>query len=62
MKLTYVANAMASERDDIDQYINVFGYNPKYGVDGTTFHFIKYKKQFFNKGIVPEDRILPAMQ
>ena len=59
MALTYVTNAMAQERDDLDEYINIFGYNPKYKVDGLPFHFIHYAKQFFNKGIVNENRILP---
>lgn len=57
--LTYVTNSLAKERNDLDLYVNVFGYNPKYRVDGLTFHFIKYKKQFLNKQIVSEDKILP---
>ena len=30
-----VMRAMEDERDDLDRYINLFGYNPKYGVEGS---------------------------
>ena len=58
--LYYVALAMKSDRDDLYEYINVFGYNPKYGVSGVRFPFIEYKAQpFHNCGKLPPDRILP---
>jgi DNA polymerase III epsilon subunit family exonuclease len=54
-----VVQAMIDERPDLEEYRNVFGYNPKYGVSGPVFPFITYKRQYFNKGMVPPDQILP---
>ena len=54
-----VTKAMIQERDDLKEYKNVFGYNPKYGVSGEEFSFIKYKKQYYNNFMVPSSRILP---
>ena len=60
--LYYVALAMKKERDDLSEYINVFGYNPKYGVGGVRFPFIEYKSQpFHNRGKLPQDKILPRI-
>ena len=50
---------MIVERPDLDEYINVFGYNPKWGVSGPKFPFIEYKRQYFNKRMVGPDDILP---
>lgn len=57
--LRNVAIALRDERDDLAEYINVFGFNPKYGVGGLRFPFIEYKRQYFVKRIVSEDNILP---
>lgn len=54
-----VTKAMIEERDDLEEYVNVFGYNPKYGVGGEKFSFIEYKKQYYNNFMVPPNRILP---
>lgn len=54
-----VTVALKNERDDLVEYINVFGYNPKWGVSGPKFPFIEYKRQYFNKRIVEPDDILP---
>lgn len=54
-----VVLAMKNERDDLKEYINIFGYNPKWGVSGEEFSFIEYKRQFFNNFMVSSDRILP---
>ena len=53
--------AMREERDDLKEYIGYFGYNPKYGVNGLRFKFIKYKPQpyRYSKEKVSSDRILP---
>lgn len=52
--------AMKNERDDLKDYINLFGYNPKYNVSGLRFPFIEYKAQpYHNYGILPPDRTLP---
>ena len=42
---TAVAMEMERERDDLDKYINLFGYNPKYGVDGKPIGTVTYKPQ-----------------
>lgn len=40
--------AMEKERNDLMQYINLFGYNPKYGVSGQRISSIKYVQQPYN--------------
>lgn len=37
--------AMDNEYDDLPRYINIFGYNPKYGVNGKRLPKIKYFSQ-----------------
>lgn len=54
-----VTQVMINERDDLMEYVNVFGYNPKWGVSGPKFPFIEYKRQYFNKKIVAPGMILP---
>lgn len=55
-----VTMAMKRERDDIREYINVFGYNPKYGPGPFRFPFIEYKSQpYHNCGKLDSDKILP---
>ncbi|MCQ2971384.1 DNA polymerase-3 subunit epsilon/DNA polymerase-3 subunit alpha [Methanobrevibacter gottschalkii] len=54
-----VTLAMKSERDDLRDYINIFGYNPKYGVSGRRFDFIEYKSQFYHQRIVAQEFTLP---
>ena len=39
---------MDDECDDLDNYINLFGYNPKYGVQGEKINFITYLPQPYN--------------
>ena len=36
---------MEKERDDLQNYVNLFGYNPKFGVDGKRIGSITYKPQ-----------------
>lgn len=57
--LTHVTNALAKERDDLDEYINIFGVNPKYGLSGIPFEFIHYGKQYYNDQMVSPERIFP---
>ena len=59
--LYYVARAMKEERDDLAEYINVFGYNPKYGVSTARFPFIEYKPQRFRYKMAQTDEILPRL-
>ena len=53
--------ALNNERNDLFKYVNVFGFNPKYGVQGKEFDFIRYVPQRFNKSMVSEDSILPLV-
>jgi DNA polymerase-3 subunit epsilon len=43
-----VMEAMAAERDDLEYYVNLFGYNPKYGIDGKPIGSVTYKPQPYN--------------
>ena len=55
-----VTQELKLERNDLEEYINIFGYNPKYGPDKFRFSFIEYKPQYYqNYGVLPQDRILP---
>ena len=40
--------AMEAEKDDLRNYVNLFGYNPKYGVDGKPIGSVTYKPQPYN--------------
>lgn len=58
--LYHVALAMKKERDDLSEYRNIFGFNPKWGVSGKKFPFIKYKPQYYHRGgMLPEEDSLP---
>ena len=58
--LYQVTVAMKNERNDLIEYVNIFGFNPKYGVSGEVFTFIDYKKQpYHNSGFLPSNKILP---
>lgn len=55
-----VTKALKNERNDLAEYVNVFGYNPKWGLSGKRFNFITYKPQYYhNKGLLPSEEILP---
>ena len=43
-----VMEAMEQEKDDILRYVNLFGYNPKYGISGKPIGSITYKPQRFD--------------
>ena len=45
-----VMEAMEVERADLHRYINLFGYNPKYGVEGKPIGTITYKPQGYKPG------------
>lgn len=51
--------AMREERNDLKEYVNVFGYHPKHGVMGKRFDFITYKAQAYHNSICDADDILP---
>ena len=50
-----VMQAMEEEKDDLHNYVNLFGYNPKYGVEGKPIGSVTYKPQQF-------DPLLPLYQ
>jgi len=43
-----VMKAMEDEKDDVLCYVNLFGYNPKYGVEGKPIGSVTYKPQPFD--------------
>ncbi len=43
-----VMKAMEAERDDLINYVNLFGFNPKYGVEGKPIGTVTYKPQRFD--------------
>ncbi len=51
--------AMGKERNDYDHYINVFGYNPKYGITGDQIRKVTYLKQEYVNEMTAPDQILP---
>ena len=40
-----VMEALAAERDDLECYVNLFGYNPKYGIEGKPIGSVTYRPQ-----------------
>lgn len=59
--LLEVLKAMDAEREDLHTYVNVFGYNPKYGISGEKIAGITYHAQDFTKFKRPEHLTLPAL-
>ena len=43
-----VMEAMEAEKPDLMRYVNLFGYNPKYGVEGKPIGSVTYKPQKFD--------------
>ena len=43
-----VMEEMEKERDDLHCYVNLFGYNPKYGISGKAIGSVTYKPQGYN--------------
>ena len=43
-----VMREMEAERDDLMCYVNLFGYNPKYGIDGKPIGTVTYKPQRYD--------------
>jgi DNA polymerase-3 subunit epsilon len=40
---------MEKERDDLHNYVNLFGYNPKYGISGKAIGTVTYKPQGYHE-------------
>jgi len=47
-----VMKAMEAERGDLERYINLFGYNPRFGVEGKKIRSVRYLPQPYH-GTVP---------
>jgi len=43
-----VMKCMEDEKNDLMRYVNLFGYNPKYGVDGKPIGSVTYRPQKFD--------------
>jgi DNA polymerase III epsilon subunit-like protein len=43
-----VMQAMEDEKNDLHRYINLFGYNPKYGISGKPIGSVTYKPQHYD--------------
>ena len=41
--------AMEQERNDLPEYLDLFGYNPKYGVSGRRIASVTYCRQYFQR-------------
>lgn len=52
--------AIDDEREDLGSYVNLFGYNPKYGVSGRRIVGVRYEPQGFSKGLTRPEQTLPA--
>lgn len=55
-----VCKAMDNERADLLTYVNIFGYNPKYGVSGYRIVGVTYWPQQFNNYMQAPNYTLPA--
>ena len=42
---------MEKERDDLHSYVNLFGFNPKYGIDGKAIGSVTYKPQPYDSPV-----------
>ena len=51
-----VMKCMEQEKDDLEKYINLFGYIAKFGVDGKPIGSVTYKPQNLEPGIPVYDR------
>lgn len=58
--LLEVTKAMDAEREDLHKYVNIFGYNPKYGITGEKIGGVRYAPQQFTQFRRPEHLTLPA--
>ena len=43
-----VMEEMEKEKPDLERYVNLFGYNPKYGIEGKPIGSVTYKPQPYN--------------
>lgn len=46
-----VMEAMATEKDDFEHYVNLFGYNPRFGIGGKPIGSVTYKPQPYHNAL-----------
>ena len=51
LKIPEMLEAMAAERDDIGQYIDLFGTHPKYGLSGRRISSVSYRPQPYQRTV-----------
>lgn len=61
LALYCVTYAMAEERMDLEQYVNIFGYNNRYGIMEPKLEKITYHAQSYNNYITDDRTTLPAI-
>lgn len=59
--LLAVTEAMQAERDDLHEYVNIFGFNNKYGVSGKRLKKVTYHAQSFRDYMATPEQTLPAI-
>lgn len=61
LALYCVTYAMAEERMDLEQYVNIFGYNNRYGIMEPKLEKVTYHAQSYNSYITDDRTTLPAI-
>lgn len=61
LALYEVTKAMQAERNDLESYINIFGYNSKYGISGSTITKVTYRQQGYSDFMREPQYTLPAV-
>ena len=59
--LMEVAIAMQKERPDLSKYVNIFGYNPKYGPSGSKYKKVRYLPHGSRPYMALPEQILPVL-
>lgn len=59
--LIEVCIAMDRERSDLTEYVNIFGFNPKYGVSGDRLSKVAYLPQSFHDYMTSPEQTLPEI-
>ena len=59
--LLEVCRSMDTERPDLHEYINIFGFNSKYGISGSRLKKISYHSQRFRDYMAAPEQTLPAI-
>ena len=59
--VTELLKAFIQERDDVFAYLNLFGVNPKYGINGNRLLKVTYRIQPYRNGanLLPSGEIMP---